>query len=100
MLFSFLFGLGLLRNGNSERRGYTVRPISLYMLLFGREKISASRGMNTLADISRFCKLRLVGQTVISTWMCLSERNMGGRIVVTWRTEERSSWIGSEAGNS
>lgn len=90
-----LFGLGLLRNCSSERRGYTVRPISLYMLLFGREKISAGAGINTLAHISRFCRLRLVALTVTSTWMCLSEK-MGGRNTVTWGSRERRTGCGRE----
>lgn len=37
VLFSFLFGLGLLRYATSQRR-YAVRPISLYMLLFGKRR--------------------------------------------------------------
>lgn len=38
MLFSFLFGLGLLRDATSQRHRYAARPISLYMLLFGKKE--------------------------------------------------------------
>lgn len=36
VLFSFLFGLGLLSDGTPVHRGHTASPVSLYMLLFGR----------------------------------------------------------------
>lgn len=88
MLFSFLFGLGLLRNGVLERRGYTVRPISLYMLLFGREHKHTGRHILFLQALVGWARRHIHMDVPV-------RENMGGRNMVTWRSGERRSWIDS-----
>lgn len=98
MLFSFLFGLGLLRNGPSERRGYTERPISLYMLLFGRGKNKRQPRHKHIGTHIYFLQAP-VGWTHRHIHVDVPVReNMGGCNMVTWRSRERRSWVC--AGNS
>lgn len=89
MLFSFLFGLALLRNATSERRGYAV---SLYMLLFGKEDKRQPRYTHIGTHIL-FLQAS-VGWVRRHIHMDVPVReNMGGRNMVTWRSRERRSWV-------
>lgn len=91
VIFVFYLVLGCCAAAARGAARYTVRLISLYMLLFGRGKISTSPGINTLADISCFCELRLVGHVHMDAPV---RESWGGHKAVTWRCGERRSWRG------
>lgn len=93
VIFIFIWSWAAAQHHFRAPRVHRASHLSLHAFIW-RRKISASPGIYTLAHISRFCKLRLVGPTVIFTRLCLSE-NMGGHNMVTWRSRERRSWIGS-----
>lgn len=88
VIFIFIWSWAAERRHSGAPRAHGASRLSLHAFIWKRE-MSASPGMYTLAHISRFCARRLAGPTVIFTWPCLSERNMGGRSVVTWSSRDR-----------
>lgn len=78
IILIFIWSWAAAQRHLGARRVHRASHLSLHAFIWKRKNKRKPRHKYTLAGISGFCGLRLVGHAVISTRMCLSERIWAG----------------------